>query len=180
LNELDNVVNENYLYNYDMNLQKFRNPKAFFGSRRNDIINVFNVENSIKFIDNMDFNEEILKGYLNMFYDDPDNNVFLHSNNYYFDKTSSRIASKDFRITIDDLSRKSHVFEKLYCASIATLMLAGKIEYPIGVDIINSVLKPYGYTSYQHVGNGYLHITLNSNSGGFKTKQYTLSDIKGT
>lgn len=118
---------------------------------------MFEVENSLKILNNVKLKEQ----YQDIILDNSETH-FLNVDNFAFNRDGTKVATKDFRVLVDDLNGSVTREEMLHVISIASLMLSGLIEYPIGSDYIRGILGKYGYTEFTFQENGYLHITINS------------------
>lgn len=152
LNALSNIVVDDYLLSLDLSIYKYN--KGLFKS---GIVEVLKVDNNIDLISDSSLFAEYLKIILN-----PDEGIkFMNPNNFAFTDDMSRIASFDFRILIDDLTGKVTKEELLHIATISSLMLSGKIDIPIGYQMIIDCLEKKGQVTQSYSSSGYLHIQIN-------------------
>lgn len=155
---LSKIVEEDFIFSLNLSLQEFKfkprvNLKTWFTK---DISDVMRIDEPQEILLNNDFK----KSFIEILMEGGFTHKFIHVDNFSFSSDSSKIATKDFRILIDDLKGTVPKDVKLNIASVAAMMLSGIIQYPIGYDYITDKMKKFGYTSFEYQGNGYLHITI--------------------
>lgn len=154
LNDVSNLINENFINSYNLTIQYIE--RGLFG-RKGKVKTLFEVDGKYQDVIND-------KNYVDIIMEDVREKRFIKIDNFAFNNDYSRIASKDFRVLVDDLNGNVPRDVLLHVASVATLMLSNKLEIPIGYDYITEFMKKYGYTEFKYNSNGYLHITLKENS----------------
>lgn len=166
--ELSEIVFEEFIHSFDFSVQQFQ-LRGLFGFRKQfrDIKTLFELKDSNELFTD----EKKLEEYIDILFEDSGTKKFMSIDNFCFSKDRTKIATKDFRILIDDLSGIVPKDEMLHIATIASLMLSGGIEYPIGYDYIVSVMKKYGYTTFTFQEKGYLHINLGDGKDSLIFKQ---------
>lgn len=154
-NSISKVVVEDYIRNFDLTIQ-YLSSKGIFGYNKNkELVTLFEFDNSSDIINNLNDRTNYINTIL-----DFRSKKFMNINNFCFNKDGTRIATKDFRILVDDTRGAIPREEQLHIISVATLMLSGIIEYPIGCDFIKTKMKKYGLTDFIYQENGYLHIKI--------------------
>lgn len=155
------IVSSEFLSQLNLSIQHYNSRKlALFKNYNYDkTITLFSVEN----VDQIQISQEILDNYLDILLESDVSRRFISEDNFCFSKDGTKLATKDLRILIDDLKGIIPKEEMLHIASIASLMLGGLIEYPVGYDYIKDIMLKYGYTEFSYQDNGYLHITIKEN-----------------
>lgn len=162
LDGISNIVVEHYLENLNLTIQYMTSRRALFGSSRlKEIETLFNIINPKVLLSDNGVKDKFVEVLLEA----NKNKRFIHVDNFSFSKAGNKIATRDFRILVDDLNGTVPRNELLHLASVATMMLSNIIEYPIGYDYIQTIMKKYGYTNFRYQGNGYLHITIGDSIG---------------
>jgi hypothetical protein len=155
--ELSEIVLDSYLRSFDLSIQQFQyNPAFGFRKRFRNIETVIKANDPAKLV----LDGKLLKYYQDTLMDPGLYKKFLHIDNFCFSKDRQKLATKDFRVLLDDLSGVVPRDELLNAASIASLMLSGAIEYPIGHDYILEMMKRYGYAEFTYISKGYIHISI--------------------
>jgi hypothetical protein len=164
---ISEIVSEDFILSFDFSIQKYQPGWVFgFPNRFKDVETIFELKDATEVLNK----EDLLEFYVDEIMDKPYKRRFMHIDNFCFSKDRTKVATKNFRILIDDLSGKVPRDELLHIASIASLMLSGKLEYTIGYDYICDIMKKYGYTKFTFQENGYLHIDLGNRLKGPKYK----------
>lgn len=175
-NKIELIVDKDFLSSYDLSIQTFNVKRTFgfaTGVDERQVETVFDILDSNEFIEDLR-RKEIL---VNMFLQQQKNKIFINVGNFVVSNDGHSIATKDFRILIDDLSNKASRQDMLYCCSVAALMVADVITYPVGSDLIKCVMKKYGYSSFTYQANGYIHIKIEKDLA-FKTSPKLISRKK--
>lgn len=166
--ELSEIVSEQFIRSFDLSVQQFQYDSIFgFRKRFRDIETILEVNNNPIFL----MDENLLKNYQEILMEPSVYKKFMHIDNFCFSKDNSKLATKDFRVLIDDLSGSVPRDELLNVASIASLMLSGYIDYTIGYDYIIEIMKKYGYTEFTFQERGYIHIKLGDKTNEFKYRK---------
>lgn len=152
--KLSNVISDQFIKSFDLTLQKIE-KRPFKESK---IINVIEIESRKSILENQDNMDK----YLSILTDDSGNPIFMNSENFAFSKTSSRMATVDFRVFINDLTGKVPKDVRMHIGSLCVMMLSGKLEYPIGYDSILRALKKYGVPIFNYRSSGYIHLTIDN------------------
>jgi hypothetical protein len=165
---ISEIVNEEFIRSFDFSIQQFYN-KGLFGFRKqfSDIKTLFELKDASQIF----ISEQNLEDYLDILFEPSTSKKFMNIDNFCFSKDRTKIATKDFRILIDDLSGIVPKDEMLNIATVASLMLSGHLEYAIGYDYIVDVMKKYGYTTFTFQEKGYIHINLGDNIDAPKYKR---------
>jgi hypothetical protein len=157
LTELSRIIDKEYLTRLDFSVQQFKAKGLFCRTRMKEVETIFYVHDPTLLI-NL---ENYKNNFIEVMFENSDRKKFLNVNNFNFSRDGTKIATVDFRVLVDDLSGKVSKEELLHIASIASMMLTGIIEYPIGYSYIIDFMKKHGYTEFTFQENGYLHIKLN-------------------
>jgi hypothetical protein len=165
--EISEIVDEEFIRTFDLSIQEFQ-PKRLFASKQRfvDIQTLFEINDVTK-----QLHDEVLwENFIDTILEHSNNKKFISIDNFCFSKDRTKVATKDFRILIDDLSGKIPKDEMLHVATIASLMLAGKFNIVHGYDYIMDIMKKYGYTSFSYQGKGYLHVSLGNSQNTISYK----------
>jgi hypothetical protein len=153
----------NYLDQYDLSIETYEpEPKSrlFFGKRKDGPIEIFENKVIMKFAE---FNEryKFVDKLLN--YDKT--LITLSKNNFFISKNLNLIASKDFRVVVYDSTNKIPQKILLYAASVALMVISGKLEAPIGYQAIRDIMDNYGMVEFNYQVEGYMRIDINKSEG---------------
>lgn len=156
-------IGDNYIDNYDLTIQKFE--RRLVGGPK--LIDVFRFNNKFS-----ELGEQYISDIL-----DTSEVKFMNINNFAFDSTRTRLASKDFRVVIDDLKGRVPKNELLHVATICTLMLSGKLEAPIAREHIISFMRKYGYIHFEYSENGYVYVFIDRKTNEFIYRQGAFNQL---
>lgn len=162
LKELSNITNESYIKTIDLSLFRYE-PRSIFLPINEDtkMVKMFEIENYKDIVANPD----MLENYLKILLED-NKYTFMSLDNFSFNLSGNKIATKKFTIFINDQTGKVPKYKLLHLASIAIMMITGYLPIPEGYDRIRSIVKQYGEATFEYQQNGYLHILIDKPQKG--------------
>lgn len=160
IDALANIVISDYVNNLNLSLFKLDTRRSRLFARKDKVLVL--VYPYVKSHKVQGSNQKVIlsDAYLKMLLTDNKSCLFISADNFSLSSDTSRIATQDFRILIDDLVGRIPKQEMLHAATITSLMLAGLIEYSIGYKYLTKRYEKYGKLNFVYQANGYLHLRI--------------------
>lgn len=171
LNGVTRIVVPEFIRGYDISIQCFK-TRGILGNSKNyqEILNVMEINQPIAVLES----DELIMNFQDILLENSKNKRFISQENFCFNMDGTKLATKDFRILIDDFNGNIPKELLLHVGSIAFCMLTGIIDYPIGYDYIKSIMLRYGETEFFHFSEAYLHITIGREANDINIKSFKL------
>lgn len=158
--QLSSVIKEDYIMMLDLSIVTY--PRKKLGRNPETKGGILNMDSNrdLLLIENIDLKNTFIRNIL-----DSENGITsLNTSNFRFNNSKDRIASKDFRVMVEDSTSKLNEYEMLHSISVATLMLCGVIEMPVGNMYLKDRYKKYGRTEIVYSDYGVLHMKIFNNN----------------
>lgn len=143
----------------DIDMTVFSYDRGFFSGIAGRSKLIYEVTNSNDIL----MNPIVKETYFKLFLDLNVGIVHIHEDNFGYDISGHRLATKDFRVFVNDLTKK---VPKQILISVGTHILyalSGHFDVMRCNDHIRELLKSYGNPVLFYHGMGYLHIDICNN-----------------